>query len=118
MIIIGYSLPEADSAACLLLGTSGISDKRLTLVNPDANNLRDRYRSVTGNTQIVSYAGLDEFLNREKRELGGDYKIKEATMTKKRTKTVLPGTSSHGKKAARKKGRSRARPKGTSTNGR
>jgi SIR2-like protein len=44
VIIIGYSLPEADAAACLLFGTSGISDKRLMLVNPDAN-LRDRYRS-------------------------------------------------------------------------
>ena len=99
VIIIGYSLPEADSAACLLLGTSGISDKRLTLVNPDANNLRDRYRSVTGNTQIVSYAGLDEFLNREKRELGGDYKIKEATMNKEANENRAPGDEQSWKKS-------------------
>jgi hypothetical protein len=66
VIIIGYSLPETDSAACLLLGTSGLSVKRLTLVNPEADSLRDRYRSITGNTQIASYAELGEFLKSRK----------------------------------------------------
>ena len=77
---------------------------------------------VTRNTKIVPYEWLDEFLkSREEgvRQRFPRNRIKEeTTMIKKRTKTVLPGTSSHGKKAPGKKGRSRARPKGTSTNGR
>ncbi len=64
VVVVGYSLPEADSAACLLLGTSGISRKHLTLVNPLADSLRARYMLVTGHTQIVSYAGLQGFLQR------------------------------------------------------
>ena len=40
IVVIGYSLPKEDSAACLLLGTSGISTKRLTLVDPRAKDLR------------------------------------------------------------------------------
>lgn len=63
VIIIGYSLPEADSAACLLFGTSGISDKCLTLVNPEANSLRERYGLITGNSRIVPYVGLGQYLN-------------------------------------------------------
>jgi hypothetical protein len=66
VVVIGYSLPEADSAACLLLGTSGMAGKRLTLVNPEAQSLRARYKLVTGNNQIVSYAELAEYLQRER----------------------------------------------------
>lgn len=62
VVVIGYSLPEADSAACLLLGTNGIAGKRLTLVNPQADSLQARYRLVTGNDKIVSYAAVTEYL--------------------------------------------------------
>lgn len=62
VVAVGYSLPKEDSAACLLLGTSGISDKHLTLVNPQAKNLRERYTLVTGNTQIALSGGLEEYL--------------------------------------------------------
>jgi hypothetical protein len=62
VIVIGYSLPAADSAAGLLFGTTEISTKRLTLIDPEANNLRERYRLITQNSQIASYAKLEEYL--------------------------------------------------------
>ena len=65
IVSIGYSLPKEDSAACMLLGVSGLSNKRVTLVNPQANWLRERYQVVTGNTQIRSYTDLEAYLGRD-----------------------------------------------------
>jgi hypothetical protein len=63
VIVIGYSLPEADSAASLLLGTSGVESKRLTLVNPQVDCLQTRYKGVTGKNEIVSYTDLGAYVS-------------------------------------------------------
>ena len=64
VIAVGYSLPNEDSAACLLLGTTGISQKRLILVNRNANNLIERYAKVTGvsENRIITYSEVNEYL--------------------------------------------------------
>ena len=62
IVVIGYSLPKVDSGACLLLGTSGISNKRLTLVDPQAAKLCEQYMNVTGNAQNVTCADLQQYL--------------------------------------------------------
>jgi hypothetical protein len=62
VIIVGYSLPEADSAAGLLFGTTGISAKSVALIDPQAKSLCQRYGLITGNKGIKSYAGLSEYL--------------------------------------------------------
>jgi hypothetical protein len=64
VVAVGYSLPSEDSAACLLFGTSGICQKRLTLVNWSAENLVERYAKVTGcsENKILTYSKVDDYL--------------------------------------------------------
>ena len=64
LVAVGYSLPSEDSAACLLLGTTGLSEKQLTLVNRTSEKLVERYSKVTGRSEskIVTYASLEEYL--------------------------------------------------------
>jgi len=64
VVAVGYSLPSEDSAACLLLGTTGLCEKRLTLVNPTTEELVEEYAKITGRSQseIVRYASLEEYL--------------------------------------------------------
>lgn len=63
IVIIGYSLPKEDSAACLLLGTTALSEKRLTLVDPNANKLQRKYRTITSNKHIEKYYRIEDFVN-------------------------------------------------------
>ena len=63
IVIIGYSLPKEDSAACLLLGTTALSEKRLTLVDPNADKLRNKYRTITSNERIEKYCRIEDFVN-------------------------------------------------------
>ena len=63
IIIIGYSFPKEDSAACLLLGTTALSEKRLTLVDPNADKLHYKYRTITSNKQIEKYYRIGDFVN-------------------------------------------------------
>ena len=63
IIVIGYSLPKEDSAACLLFGTTNIADKRLILVDPNADNLLEKYRTVTHNRNIKTFKSIENFLN-------------------------------------------------------
>lgn len=65
IVIVGYSLPEADSAACVLLGTNGPAARRVTLVNPSAGELREKYERITGNKSIETCRSIEEFLERD-----------------------------------------------------
>ena len=63
IVIIGYSLPKEDSAACLLLGTTALSEKRMTLVDPNADKLQRKYRTITSNRYIDKYCRVEDFVN-------------------------------------------------------
>lgn len=63
IIVIGYSLPKEDSAACLLFGTTNIAGKRLILVDPNADKLLEKYETVTRNRDIKTFKSLKDFLN-------------------------------------------------------
>lgn len=63
VVVIGYSLPKEDSAACLLFGTTEIANKGLTIVDPNADALLERYESVTRNKGIKKFDSLADFLN-------------------------------------------------------
>lgn len=63
IIVVGYSLPKEDSAACVLLGTTDISQKRLILVDPRADELQERYRTITRNKRIERFPSLESFLS-------------------------------------------------------
>ncbi len=63
IVIIGYSLPKEDSAACLLLGTTALSEKRLTLVDPNADKLHCKFRMITSNKHIEKFYGIEDFVN-------------------------------------------------------
>jgi hypothetical protein len=53
IVIIGYSLPKEDSAATLLLGTTGISKKKLTIVDPSASQLVfEKFCPLNGNQRF------------------------------------------------------------------
>ncbi len=62
IVVVGYSLPKEDSAACLLLGTTGISEKRLIIVDPD-NQLKWKYKNITSNQHIEQYDSIENFVN-------------------------------------------------------
>lgn len=62
VVAIGYSLPPEDSAASLLLGTTGLSEKPLTLVDPNYAKLENRYQRTTGRQEILSFLCIDEYL--------------------------------------------------------
>ncbi len=62
IIVIGYSLPKEDSAACLLLGTNQIEDKKLIIVDPDANDLQENYKAITKNQNPELFCSLDDYL--------------------------------------------------------
>lgn len=63
VVIVGYSLPKEDSAACLLLGTTRISKKRLILVDPNVDELKNKYQTITHNRRIKKYYSLEDFVN-------------------------------------------------------
>ena len=63
IVIIGYSLPKEDSAASLLFGTSGMSEKRITIVDPNADELLGRYRSITSSCKIERHRSLEDFVH-------------------------------------------------------
>lgn len=63
VVVIGYSLPKEDSAACLLFGTTDIASKRLTIVDPNADALLKHYESITRNKGIEKFDSLADFLN-------------------------------------------------------
>lgn len=62
IVIVGYSLPKEDSAACLLLGTTGISEKRLIIVDPN-DQLKWKYKNITSNQHIEHYDSIENFVN-------------------------------------------------------
>lgn len=62
IVIVGYSLPKEDSAACLLLGTTGISKKRLIIVDPNVDKLKEKYQIITSNKHIKKYYSIEDFL--------------------------------------------------------
>ena len=63
VVIIGYSLPKEDSAASLLLGTTEISKKRLIIVDPNVDELQDKYQNITSNKHIKKYFSIEDFVN-------------------------------------------------------
>ncbi|MFQ5850256.1 MAG: SIR2 family protein [Candidatus Binatia bacterium] len=63
VVVIGYSLPKEDSAACVLLGTTDISQKRLVLIDPKADELQERYQAITRNKCITKFYSLESFLS-------------------------------------------------------
>ena len=62
IIVIGYSLPEEDSTACLLLGTNQIEDKKLIIVDPNANVLQENYKAITKNQNPELFCSLADYL--------------------------------------------------------
>ena len=62
IIVIGYSLPEADSDARLLLGTNQIEDKKLIIVDPNAKCLQERYKAITKNQNPELFCSLADYL--------------------------------------------------------
>ena len=62
IIVIGYSLPKEDSTACLLLGTNHIEDKKLIIVDPNANVLQERYKAITKNQNPELFCSLADYL--------------------------------------------------------
>lgn len=63
VVVVGYSLPKEDSAACLLFGTSDIKEKKMTLVDLNAQNLVPKYNEISGNTDIKVYKELSAYLS-------------------------------------------------------
>ncbi len=63
VVVIGYSLPEADSAACLLLGTAGIAQKRLTIVDPNVKALCGKFERITRNTNIACFSAIQDYID-------------------------------------------------------
>lgn len=62
VVIVGYSLPEADSAAWALFATAIQAGTRIVIVDPDASTVAERVRHATGlNTERV-YSSFDEYL--------------------------------------------------------
>ena len=64
VVVIGYSLPSADSAATLLIGTAGLDMKELTIVDPSAEEVAARFREVTGNRNPEVMLSLQEYIGR------------------------------------------------------
>ncbi len=63
VIIIGYSLPKGDSAACLLLGTTNISKKTLIIIDPNKNELKEKYKMITGNMKPVLLKKVEDYIS-------------------------------------------------------
>ena len=63
IVIVGYSLPKEDSAACLLLGTTEIAKKQLTIVDPNVDELQAKYQNITSNKHIKKYCSIEDFVN-------------------------------------------------------
>ena len=64
--MIGYSLPEADSAACALIGAAHAGEKRIAIVDrtaEGAERVRGRLTRITGAKQVATYNSLEEFLD-------------------------------------------------------
>jgi hypothetical protein len=68
VVAVGYSLPPEDSAACLLLGTTDLREKSLTLVNRNSEKLVGRYMKITSHkdTAIKLYTNLEDYLKVKK----------------------------------------------------
>ena len=62
IIVIGYSLPKEDSHARLLLGTNQIEDKKLIIVDPNANDLQEHYKPITKNQNPELFCSLADYL--------------------------------------------------------
>ena len=62
IIVIGYSLPKEDSRARFLLGTNQIEDKKLIIVDPNANDLQENYKAITKNQNPELFCSLADYL--------------------------------------------------------
>ncbi len=63
VIVIGYSLPLADSAACVLFGTTDIAQKRVRIIDPDYS-VKGRFCQITGNQNIQHYENIENFIEK------------------------------------------------------
>lgn len=64
IIIIGYSLPEADSAVFALLSAINFEDKMIAIIDPNAKKLKEKYSNVLGNTKIkIIESTLENYLS-------------------------------------------------------
>lgn len=64
VIVIGYSLPEADAAACLLLGATRLKEKRLTIVDQNEHDLRLKFKRITGAEAVETFTEVAEYVKR------------------------------------------------------
>lgn len=62
IIIIGYSLPKEDSAACILLGTTHLDKKKILLVDPNYEQLIEKYKFITKNNDIILYECIENYI--------------------------------------------------------
>lgn len=62
VVVIGYSLPEADAAACLLLGAARFKEKRLTIVDQNEHDLRLRLERITGAEGVETFTEVAEYV--------------------------------------------------------
>lgn len=66
--VIGYSLPKEDSAACLLFGTTDISEKRFTIVDPNFAKIGHRFQSISRGKKIAKFSSLEDYLDKDPRQ--------------------------------------------------
>lgn len=64
VIVIGYSLPEADGATWTLFGTSAVGQRKQSVfTGADVETVADRFRIATGFEVVVGKGGFEGFLN-------------------------------------------------------
>jgi SIR2-like domain len=62
VVVIGYSLPEADTAARLLLGTARLAKKTLTIVDRNVDAVSQTIESLTGAIPKNKYPTLEKYV--------------------------------------------------------
>ena len=70
VIVIGYSLPEADAAACLLLGAARLREKGLTIVDHKARDLCRKFKRITGAEAVETFTEVAEYVKRRRTPSG------------------------------------------------
>jgi len=63
IVVVGYSLPGADSTARLMFAGTNIENKILTIVDPNSN-VCDTFSEITGNTQFNYFETVEAYLNK------------------------------------------------------
>jgi hypothetical protein len=63
VVVIGYSLPDADSTVRLLFTLSNIKNKSLTIVDKNDQEVKEKFETLTGNLNAKSFNSLENYLS-------------------------------------------------------